>query len=97
MEGRQAANHLEKEQNKKRKWRRGGIKKLSTDFRDVFWSKNGTKKESSHDLIFINNEPHSKFILIYMENKLFYMYVCQFTIFRNLKVYVFKLSESEVS
>merc|ERR1711971_978703 len=36
LEGRQAANHLEKEQNKKRKWRRGGIKKLSTDFRDVF-------------------------------------------------------------
>merc|ERR1711971_512562 len=28
LEGRQAANHLEKEQNKKRKWRRGGIKKL---------------------------------------------------------------------
>merc|ERR1712210_391205 len=27
LEGRQAANHLEKEQNKKRKWRRGGIKK----------------------------------------------------------------------
>jgi len=36
LEGRQAANHLEKEQNKKRKWRRGGIKNLSTDFRDVF-------------------------------------------------------------
>ena len=58
--------------------------------------KMGPKKESSHDLIFINNEPHSMFILTYIENKLF-LYVCQFPIFRNLDVYVFKLSESEVS
>ena len=36
LEGRQAANHLEKEQSKKRKWRRTGIKNLSSDFRDVF-------------------------------------------------------------
>ena len=36
LEGRQAANHLEKEQSKKRKWRRTGMKNLSTDFRDVF-------------------------------------------------------------
>ena len=36
------------------------------------------------------------FILTYIENKLF-LYVCQFPIFRNLDVYVFKLSESEVS
>jgi len=36
LEGRQAANHLEKEQSKKRKWRRTGMKNLSSDFRDVF-------------------------------------------------------------
>jgi len=35
LEGRQAANHLEREQSKKRKWRRTGMKNLSSDFRDA--------------------------------------------------------------
>ena len=42
LEGRQAANHLEKEQNKKRKWRRTGMKNISSDFRDALWKKRKT-------------------------------------------------------
>ena len=62
-------------------------------FSRCFLIKKWTKKESSHDVIFINNEPHSKFILTYMENKnwsniwkIFFLHVCQFTIYRNLIV-----------
>ena len=36
LEGRPQVNHLEKEQSKKRKWRRTGTIKLSQDYRDVF-------------------------------------------------------------
>ena len=36
LEGRPQANLLEKEQTKKRTWRRTGLKSLSADFRDVF-------------------------------------------------------------
>ena len=36
LEGRPQINHLEKEQSKKRKWRRTGTIKLSQDYRDVF-------------------------------------------------------------
>merc|ERR1712038_8275 len=36
LEGRPQVNHLEREQSKKRKWRRTGAIKLSRDYRDVF-------------------------------------------------------------
>lgn len=35
LEGRQDHRHLEREQSKKRKWRRTGMKNLSTDYRDA--------------------------------------------------------------
>ena len=36
LEGRQSANHLENEQNKKKKWRRTGMKNISLDYRESF-------------------------------------------------------------
>ena len=39
LEGRPQINQLEREQSKKRKWRRTGMVKLSNDFRDDQWNK----------------------------------------------------------
>ena len=52
LEGRPQINQLEREQSKKRKWRRTGMVKLSNDFRDDQWNKDRNLRFLSIRLFF---------------------------------------------